>query len=185
VSKSNPIQLTPRKFEDLSALDYSIFTCPLTEWSYKICLIIEFKGECGLGCKSNSDATFMTAIVKAACEAWGASALILDLRELKYEWGDQMTRVLDACGSFDTNRLLLMSALGEELAAPDVTKIPRAHLAFPTACIVSDLNRAGLTSLVKQEMGMSPDELLFQSVEAAVIAVESKLLRIFKGSRSS
>lgn len=177
-----PIQLTPRKFEDLSPLEYSLFTCPLPQWPSKECLIVEFTGECGAGHQSNGDAAFMTAIVKAALEAWEASALILDLRKLKYEWGDQMTRVLAACGSFDLGRLQLMSAFGEELAVADVTKIPKAYLAFPTACVVSGLNRTGLISLVKQEMGMNPDEILFETTDAALIAVESKLLRVFKSS---
>src|SRR6266550_5869970 len=89
------IKLTPRKFEDLCSLEYALATCAMISWPYMEqmeCLVVHFSGECGNGSRNNRTgyAEFMSAIIKAAVEAWKPVALILDLRQLKYEWGDEM-----------------------------------------------------------------------------------------------
>ena len=122
-------------------------------------LVAEFRGECGYGSGSNADAAFMAGIVKAAQEAWPASALILDWRQLEYEWGDEIGKPIDAFGT---------------------CRVDGKNISAPTAVIISDLNRVGLTSLVKQEMGGNTDELLFNSLEEALVAVDKQAHRIYK-----
>jgi len=152
------MKLTPRKFEEVSSLGYSIFTCPLESWTYMKCLVIEFRGECGYGSNSNGDAAFMTGIIKAADSIWHSAGLILDLRQLKYKWGDEMVKAIGALGS---------------------CRVKDSYMPFPTAIIVSDLNRNGLTSLAKAEMQVDPTELLFDDIETALSAVDRKAQQIY------
>lgn len=52
---------------------------------------------------------------------------------------------------------------------------------FPIAAIVSDLNRDGLASLVKEEMRSNPEALLFETMDDArkrVIEIAKKTYRI-------
>ena len=181
------IQLTPRKFEYLCSLEYSLATCAMISWPQREqmeCLVVEFSGECGKGtCNSRTGyAEFMSAIVKAAVEAWKPVALILDLRQLKYEWGDEMNGLFYACDSFQPGPLTLRSIFGvyPDLAESELSKMTKESLSFPTAVIVSELNRTGMTSLVKDEMGKSPDDLLFETLEDALAAVDRQAQRIFK-----
>ena len=152
LSKQN---LTPRKFEDVSSIEYSLFTCPLITWPNKNVLIAEFRGEC----RDNADAAFMTGIVKAANEMWFVSALVLDWQKLKYEWGDEIAQPMGALG---------------------IHRVNDKNINAPTAIIVSNLNRLGLTSLVKQEMDGKPERLLFSSFEEALAAVDKQAYSIFK-----
>jgi len=48
-------------------------------------------------------------------------------------------------------------------------------LRIPVAVIRSDLNREGLTSLVRDEMDENPQEWLHESLEDAVTAIDRKL----------
>jgi hypothetical protein len=89
----------------------------------------------------------MTAMIVAGLEAWRPEALILDLRQLRYSWGDEMHDTLAAASGW-------------------------CGRSFPTAVVASGLNREALTSLVIQEMGGDPRKLLFESIEDAVAAVD-------------
>lgn len=79
-------------------------------------------------------------------------ALILDFCDLKYSWGDEMARTLQAP----------MEWFGGE---------------FPVAIITSELNREGLTSLVRDEMLREPSDWLSDSEETALTLIQSKLLK--------
>lgn len=58
-------------------------------------MILKFIGCYGFGSSGNPDAAFMSAIGKAALEAWSPDGLIIDLSDLHYEWGDQLERVFN------------------------------------------------------------------------------------------
>jgi hypothetical protein len=152
--KLSETKLTPRKFKDVSSIEYSLFTCPLITWPDKNVLVAEFRGEC----RDNGDADFMTGIIKAANEVWFVSALILDWRKLKYEWGNEIAQPMGALG---------------------IHRVNNKNISAPTAIIVSDLNSSGLTSLVNQEMDGKPEELLFNSLEEALAAVDKQAHEIF------
>lgn len=80
------------------------------------------------------------------------AGLILDLRELKYSWGDEMARTLSLPSTW----------YGGD---------------FPVVVVTSDLNRAGLTSLVRDEMFSDPNEWLADSEDEAVSQLKTKLQR--------
>jgi hypothetical protein len=92
----------------------------------------------------------MEAMIAAGVAAWSPFGVVLDLRELSYEWGDEMQEVLAGARN------------------------PRRSL--PTAVVVSDLNREGLTSLVTQEMLAAPADWLFDTVDDAIAAVDGKVI---------
>ena len=154
------------------------------------CLVVEFRGECGKGTQNECHgyAEFMSAIIKAAVEAWSPVALIMDLRQLKYCWGDEMTKPFHACVPFHAGSTMLRSIFGEypNLVESDLNKIPNESLAFPMAVVVSELNRTGLTSLVKDELRrelgkeMNPSDFLFETLEDALAAVDRRLQKIFQ-----
>lgn len=56
-------------------------------------LVVGFSGRYRAGSAGNPDATYMRAMVAAGFEAWGASAIVLDLGALEYVWGDELDRV--------------------------------------------------------------------------------------------
>ena len=191
MNQTHKIKLTPRKFEDLSSLKYSLFTCPLITWPDKqgmLCLVVEFGGECGQGTQDHGYADLMSAIIKASVDAWRPMALIMDLRPLKYRWGDEMTKPFRACAPFQALSLKFGSICEEypNLVESDLSRITNESLAFPMAVVVSELNRTGLTSLVKvelpRELGkeMNPDDFLFETLEDALEAVDRQLQKIFQ-----
>lgn len=130
--------VTEVKLENLSGIGCRYFEAEIPELGRLSTLIVEFSGECGFGSSSNSDACFMDAMIAAGLKAWGHPCLILDLRRLKYEWGDMMSMIF-----FPPHELI------------SLTDKP---VQFPFAVIVSDLNRTGLTSLIKDEMSGNPKE---------------------------
>jgi hypothetical protein len=146
------MELTRRTLEALSDLTYELYTCPFEKHSHADALIVSFKGEYGYGSQGNGDAGFMTAIIKAGLSAFEPLALIIDLREMKYEWGDLIIRALGAGDD-------------QYVEAP-----------FPTAVLASELNREGLTSLITHEMeGESPAKWLYETLEGAMSALEEEI----------
>lgn len=123
------------------------FYALLTNETVKV-LVVEAKGETGIGSASNADATYITAMAVAGLISWSPSALIFDFRELTYEWGDQFLNTLSA-GDF-----------------------ARTGSALPTAVVVSGKCRAGFESLISDEMfDEDPSDWLFESVPEATSAV--------------
>jgi hypothetical protein len=144
------MELKRVSLEELSRIEYSLYTGVRANTHQEI-LLARFTGVCGIGSSGSDDAIFMRAIVVAALDAWSPFGLILDLRQLDYQWGDEMTSVL--CGG---DRYL---------------GVPR----LPTTVIVSNQCRTGLTSLVEQEMGEDPAHWLFDDFDAAAAALELKM----------
>lgn len=81
------------RLEDLSEINYEIHIGTSLSVEYLTIMILKFSGSYGFGSSGNCDAAFMSAIGKAALEAWSPDGLIIDLSELYYEWGDQLERV--------------------------------------------------------------------------------------------
>src|SRR4051794_17767586 len=131
VSLPTPMDLAERQLSGFSSLRYAFLTGSMPSRAHMNFLVVRFEGESGVGCKNNGDASFMAAIVAAGLQAWKPSGLVLDLRGLSYSWGDMMT--VPFC------------------VQPDL-RVRDEKIPFPTVAIVSDLNRRGLTSLVRDEM---------------------------------
>lgn len=155
------MHITEISLDQLSKLHYKFFTCPLENAPYRKALIVAFDGEYGYGSKGNSDAAFMSSMIKAGLEAWGPAALIIDLRAMSYEWGDM---------------------IGSAIAAGADRNIDSP---FPTAIVVSDRNREGMTSFVQREMGQEPGKWLFETLEDALRAVAEQLTTILVRRRAA
>lgn len=112
-------------------------------------LVVRFVGTSGFGCANNSDAIYMEAMVRAGITAFDPSGVVLDLREMAYEWGDMMVRPF---GNGYTNHI------GEDLSV---------------VAVISEINREGLRSLVTEEMQSDPSELLFDSMESALCHLDA------------
>lgn len=142
-------ELTKRSFADLSDINVEFFTTPMPSDAHLDILVVRFLGEYPAGGAGNSDADYMTAMVRAGLEAWPAFGLVLDFTHLKYVWGDMMEKVLDAGASYSHPR------------------------ATPTAVVTSPLNSEALTSLVKDEMGDDAGERLFDSMHDAITKINA------------
>lgn len=136
------MKIIPLDFADLSEAKVFFASCPLPSLPDDEVLIVGFEGEAGNSHEHCGTFTFMRAMITAGVVAWDPTAVVLDLRRLAYEWGDDMLRVLDVEGD------------------------------APVAVVVSDLNREGLTSLVEEEIPGRPEDWLFESIEEAVAAVD-------------
>lgn len=53
-------------------------------------LLVRFRGAYRGGSRGRPDATYICAVVQMALAAWFAPGLVIDLRELHYECGDEM-----------------------------------------------------------------------------------------------
>ena len=93
----------------------------------------------------------MAGMAYAADEILFPQGIIFDCRELRYDWGDTMTTLFAKFLSEPDKRLA--EILGVR---------PRA-----TVFVVSDLCRAGLTSLCTAEMRIDPVTVLFDSIDEA------------------
>jgi len=122
-------------------------------------LVVKFIGECGFGSQSNDDAVYMSAMIAAGFMAWHPFGLILDLSELKYEWGDMMDRVISP-------PYHLIGSCEDDI--------------YPFALIISDINRKGLTSLIKEEMMEEPKDFLFETLDEALIRVDEMAKEYYK-----
>jgi hypothetical protein len=148
----NPTDLTEWKLSEISKLQSRTFFCHFPYWpsfadqgGSRDVLVVSFYGEYGDGCDGGEDATFMVAITAGAIAALPRFALILDLREMAYVWGDKLTEVLYS---------------GE-------SRFEAAEL--PTAVVVSDRCRAGMTSLVRAEMSEDASQWLYDSLQAPLL----------------
>ena len=140
---------SPLHFRNNVSVDHSFSETRFAEHPHRRVLVAKFSGVSGHGCANNGDAKYMSAMTTAAIFLWSPSAVLFDLRELEYEWGDLMAEVLD---------------------------IPACHR-LPATAIISDLNKIGLTSLVSSELGMDPNEILFDSWDTAMERLHSDFHR--------
>jgi len=82
--------------------------CPTIQYSFQLetsdpnqfrhILIANFSGKYRYGSKGNPDAALMWGVLKTACELWYPRAVIIDLRDFEYNWGDKIEMVFDAPG---------------------------------------------------------------------------------------
>ncbi len=80
------MELVEHRFDELSRLQYRIFTCDLGGKHNPTALVLKFSGVYGVGSAGNGDAALMTVITRAATSVWPSQAAVFDLRELAYEW---------------------------------------------------------------------------------------------------
>ncbi|TYA14465.1 hypothetical protein FRY98_01905 [Paenibacillus faecis] len=149
------LETTRVRLEDLSQIDYEIHIGKSAAVEYRRVMILKFIGSYGFGSGGNSDATYMRAMGEAALEAWDPDALILDLSDLDYEWGDMMDYVFDM----------------------GVDKY--ADLPFPKAMVVSERCEEAIRTLLLglySPKGIEETGWVFRSLEDAWSYVEKKLV---------
>jgi hypothetical protein len=135
------VELVEHTFEELGNLRYRMFTCPLAGEQYATALVIRFSGVFGIGSAGNGNAALMRVVTRAGLDAWGCRAVVFDLRELAYEWGN---------GIWEAFSRAVEAGRGKRL---------------PCALVVSELCRNGFSSCA----GMVPP--MFDDLEAAVAFV--------------
>lgn len=130
-----------------------------------VAMIARFSGVCGYGCGSANSVGQMEHAIYPAYQKRRPDALILDLCEFAYEWGDNLTEPF-GFHSDDDKRDGAVGCPVEDLQ----------HLCvFPVVYVISDINRAGLTSLITAELDAEPADLLFETLETAAEAVSRQL----------
>lgn len=131
-----------RQFEDLSDLQYRVFTStPGSEYGDAV-LVLEFSGVFGHGSGGHGGGVYMRAITLAAIASWVHDAVIFDLRGLDYEWGND---IWDVFGG---------------------PSIPPFTVEHPQALVVSDRCRRGFSTCTD----MIPK--MFDDLESAVAFVK-------------
>lgn len=113
------MEFTEHRFNELSDIEYRIFTCDISGDRKATALVLQFSGSYGHGSAGNGDGQFMRTITLCALSLWNVDAVIFDLRELDYEWGNTIWGIYGR--SFDP------SGIGD----------------LPYATVVSDRCRAG------------------------------------------
>jgi len=135
------MELVERRFDELSRLQYRVFTCDLGGKHNPTALVLRFSGVYGVGSAGNGDADFMRVVTRAATSAWRCHAAVFDLRELAYEWGNSIWGVFGR---------------GFE---------PSGVEGLPCALVVSDLCRGGFSTC----QGLVPP--MFNDLDSAVAFV--------------
>ncbi len=132
------MELIEHRFDSLSDIKYRIFTCDISGKRSATAIVLRFSGTYGYGSLGNGDGHFMRTVTLSALSLWSVEAIVFDMRELHYKWGDTIWG-LYGC-SIDP------SGIGD----------------LPYATVVSELCRAGITSC--ESIG-GP---LFDDVESAI-----------------
>ena len=138
------MQLTEHRFEDLSDIEYRLYTCDITVNRRASAMVIAFSGTFGEGSAGNNDGVFMRMITHSALSVWRVQAVVFDLRELDYNWGDKIFEVF-----------------GNGIEPSGVENLP-------FATVISDRCRPGFASC------MSIIEPAFEDLGAALDNVRSR-----------
>ncbi len=90
------MQLQPVSFDKETDIRYEFRLETTGKNRFWYTLIAKFSGTYRPGSAGAPDAHFICGIAHTGIAMWHPAALILDLRELSYTWGDEMDMVLDA-----------------------------------------------------------------------------------------
>lgn len=80
-------------------INYSFSLINETVSYYPEILVIKFTGEYRDGSTGNSDAKLMKGIINLATDLWSPDAILIDLSDFKYEWGDFIENVFVPIGN--------------------------------------------------------------------------------------
>lgn len=136
----------PLDISKLSKIEATFGTAEEAE-TYSVILLAKFVGQASNShhsCYRHIEVMMAGNMVAAVPDA-----VILDFSELEYEWGDEMGGVLFYCSNHPIETCVRI----------------------PVAVVTSELNRDGLTSLVRDEMHQPLEEWLVDSVEDAIALI--------------
>lgn len=155
------------KFEDLTFINpkseneikTEFYRGKLSLEYYDVSIVtIKFIGEYRLGSEGNPDANFMRSIIEFAKCYFNPKGVIIDLRELKYEWGDELERTFWA----------------------------GKYIAF--AVLISDLNKKAIGTLVnfgKENIPATEKEYIYDSFELAWDYVINEIPKLIEDSKKN
>lgn len=83
--------LVPVSLEGLSGLTHTIALAPHQKFEPPEFVSVSFVGKYRDGSLGRDDARYISAVLAAVDRAWFWQALILDLAQLHYRWGDDLT----------------------------------------------------------------------------------------------
>lgn len=89
------IALTPIKNDTQQSIECRLASCPLPSFPKETCLVAEFKGTIDNTSGHKGSYSYMHAMIGAGFAACNPATLLLDLRGLNYDSGDDMCRILD------------------------------------------------------------------------------------------
>jgi hypothetical protein len=146
------------RFDELSAIKYRMFLDELPKAQGALAgdrvLIIEFAGSHGIGSEGNNDSLFMEAIINTAIQIWFVDGMVLDYRNLYYEWGNAIGSAIRAGKKVWGNK-------------------------FPTAVVVSELCRNGLETArpfyASQPLSEDQSKWLFDDMDSALSYIKEQL----------
>src|SRR5690348_9516372 len=88
--KLSEMKLKPVRIEEYTKLCYE-FQLEATGRNPVCCtLIAKFIGDYRDGSSGHPDAVFMVGMLRMAVDLWRPAGVVLDLSELRYDWGDEM-----------------------------------------------------------------------------------------------
>ena len=89
------MKLQPISLETLSLIRHSASLPPHERFSQPEFLHVAFSGEYRSGAEGKPDALYITSTMAALDTAWYSKAFIVDLTELTFDWGDEMSWLWD------------------------------------------------------------------------------------------
>jgi hypothetical protein len=145
------MKLQQVRIEDETRLGYEFRLETSGRNSFCYTLIAKFLGDYRDGSAGKPDLRFIVGMTKMAVAIWYPAALVLDLSELRYEWGDDM------------NELLSPTFGGERAAVVVGPKCARAIATLAT-----------LLWGVSTQKAATEADFIFESVEEAWEAVRHR-----------
>jgi hypothetical protein len=85
------MELQPISLETLSGIRHTASLALHERLSQPEFLHVAFRGEYRPGAEGKPDALYITSTIAALDTAWYSDAFIIDLTDLKYEWGGEMS----------------------------------------------------------------------------------------------
>jgi hypothetical protein len=129
-----------------------------------VILVVEISGISGYGCSCADTVDQIQDVIFTAFKKERPHALIYDLRNFDYRWGDNLTEIFFYHPDFDPE--------SNDIEMAQTDDIPNN---YPIATVISHLNRSGLRSLFIQEMDLDPEHFLFETMEDAVASVFERI----------
>ena len=84
------MNLQPAKFEDESSIRYNLQLETSGGGRFWYTLVVKFVGSYANGSSGRADASYMLGVCEMAVSIRKPAAVVIDLSELRYEWGDEM-----------------------------------------------------------------------------------------------
>lgn len=102
------MKLTERQ---ISEIEYRIFTCEFRGESGPSAVVLKFTGSYRHGSSGTGDGMLMGAITNYALEYFlgDVDAVLFDLRELDYEWGNNISDMWEAADSYEIPYTVVIS----------------------------------------------------------------------------